>query len=50
MEDSEGALATGRFQITVTEAANVAPIAVPDAAQIVGPGVQRTFDVLDERP
>ncbi len=52
VEDSEGALATGRFQITVTEAANVAPIAVPDSRQIEGPGVQQTFDVLanDRRP
>ena len=47
VEDSEGALATGKFQISVTEAANVAPIAVPDLRQVVGPATQQTFDVLD---
>jgi hypothetical protein len=46
VEDDEGALATGRLQVTVTEAANVAPTARPDTRQIEGPGVATTFDVL----
>ena len=47
VEDSEGALATGRFQITVTEAENLAPIALPDSRQIDGTG--RAADVRRPR-
>ncbi|MFK7918992.1 MAG: Ig-like domain-containing protein [Ilumatobacter sp.] len=46
VEDTEGAVATGRLQVIVTEAENVAPIAREDIRQIEGPGQPTTFSVL----
>jgi large repetitive protein len=44
--DGEGAISLGRLRITITERANQAPIAVPDAATIFGPATPQQFDVL----
>jgi hypothetical protein len=44
--DGEGAVSLGRLRITITERANQAPIAVPDAATIFGPATPQQFDVL----
>ena len=44
--DAEGAVSLGRLRITITERANQAPIAVPDAATIFGPATPQQFDVL----
>jgi large repetitive protein len=44
--DAKGAVSLGRLEVTITERANRAPIAVPDAATIFGPATPQQFDVL----
>ena len=44
--DAEGAVSLGRLRVTITERANQAPIAVPDALTIFGPATPQQFNVL----
>jgi|GEM_PF-1103738 len=47
VEDADGAIATGRLQVTVIELQNQAPVARPDTRTIPGPGVATTIALLD---
>ncbi len=44
--DAKGAVSLGRLRVTITERANQAPIAVPDALTIFGPPTPQQVNVL----
>jgi len=46
IEDPDGGISDGRFQIRIVEPDPVAPIATPDERVIPGPGVSQSFEVL----